>query len=277
MNVVAVVGIMRRAWISIVCATLAGAALGLVVSLTATPVYTATSQAFVSVSSSNDTATDLMQGSSFTVRQVKTYTELVTSPIVLEPVIDELGLSETAAMLGNRVTAQSPIDTVLINITVADRSPELAASIADAIADSLATVVRELETPLDGGQSPVQLSTVRAATVPESPTSPNLTLNVVLGLLIGIAIGVGAAVLRELLNTRVRTVDDVEAVTDASVLGAIGYEPDAPNRPLIVQESPQSMRAEAFRRLRTNLQFLSVEGQTNAVVMTSARIDCGDS
>jgi capsular exopolysaccharide synthesis family protein len=159
---------------------------------------------------------------------------------------------------------------VLINITVADRSPELAASIADAIADSLATVVRELETPLDGGQSPVQLSTVRAATVPESPTSPNLTLNVVLGLLIGIAIGVGAAVLRELLNTRVRTVEDVEAVTDASVLGAIGYEPDAPNRPLIVQESPQSMRAEAFRRLRTNLQFLSVEGQTNAIVMTSA-------
>lgn len=272
MNLVAVVGIIRRAWISIACLTLTGSAVGLVASLTATPVYTATSQTFVSVSSTSDTATDLMQGSSFTVRQVKTYTELVTSPRVLQPVIDELGLSETAAMLGTRVTAESPMDTVLINITVSDGSPELAASIADAVADSLATVVRQLETPPDGGQSPVQLSTVRVATVPQSPTSPNVMLNVVLGLLIGIAIGVGTAVLRELMDTRVRDVEDVEAVTEVSVLGVIGYEQDALNRPLIIQESPHSMRAEAFRRLRTNLQFLEVEveAKANAIVMTSA-------
>jgi capsular exopolysaccharide synthesis family protein len=270
MNFVAVVGIIRRAWASIAFLTIIGGAVGLVASLTATPVYTATSQAFVSVSSASDNATDLLQGSSFTVRQVKTYTELVTSPRVLQPVIDELGLSDTSATLATRVTAQSPIDTVLINITVADGSPDLAASIADGIADSLATVVGELETPPDGGQPPVQLSTVRAATVPQSPTSPNLPLNVVLGLLIGVFIGVGTAILRELLDTKVRDVEDVEAVSEASVLGVIGYEQDAPNHPLIVQESPQSMRAEAFRRLRTNLQFLDVEGKTNAIVMTSA-------
>jgi capsular exopolysaccharide synthesis family protein len=189
---------------------------------------------------------------------------------VLQPVIDELGLSDTPATLATRVTAQSPIDTVLINITVADGSPDLAASIADGIADSLATVVGELETPPDGGRSPVQLSTVRAATVPQSPASPNLPLNVVLGLLIGVSIGVGTAILRELLDTKVRGVEDVEAVAEAPVLGVIGYDQDAPNHPLIVQESPQSMRAEAFRRLRTNLQFLAVEGKTNAIVMTSA-------
>jgi capsular exopolysaccharide synthesis family protein len=270
MNFVGVVGVIQRAWVFIACLTATGGAVGLVASLSATPVYTATSQVFVSVSSTSDTATDLLQGSSFTVRQVKTYTELVTSPRVLEPVIDELGLSDSPATLATRVTAQSPIDTVLINITVADGSPDLAASIADAVAESVATVVAELETPAGGGQSPVQLSTVRAATVPQAPTSPNLTLNVVLGLLIGLAIGVGTAILREILDTRVRTVEDVEAVTDSSVIGFIGYEPDASDRPLIVQESPQSMRAEAFRRLRTNLQFLAVESKSNAIVMTSA-------
>lgn len=270
MSFVAVAGIVRRAWASILGLTLTGGVVGLVVSLTAAPVYTATSQAFVSVSGTSDTANDLLQGSSFTVRQVKTYTELVTSPRVLQPVIDELGLPETPAKLGTRVTARSPIDTVLINITVADGSPELAASIADAIANSLATVVTELETPPDGGRSPVQLSTVRAATVPDSPTSPNLALNVVLGILIGVVMGVGTAVLRELLDTRVRTVEDVGALTNSAVIGLIAYEPAAPDYPLIVQVSPQSMRAEAFRRLRTNLQFLAVEGMSNAIVMTSA-------
>jgi capsular exopolysaccharide synthesis family protein len=54
------------------------------------------------------------------------------------------------------------------------------------------------------------------------------------------------------------------------VLGVIGYEEDAPEHPLIVQESPQALRAEAFRRLRTNLQFLELDASSRTFVMTSA-------
>ncbi len=261
--------LVRKRWLLVVAAVALGAMVALVVSLVMPSVYTARSQVFVSVQGS-DTTSDLFQGSNFTVRQVKSYTELVTSPPVLQPVIDELGLSEDASELAEKVSAESPLDTVLINVTASDESPDQAAGIANAIASSLGQVVTELETPGDGGASPVQISTVRTADIPDEPSSPNVKLNLALGVLVGLAVGLGVAVLRELLDTRVRTVEDVEAVTDTSVLGVIGYEPDAPNRPLIVQESPQSMRAEAFRRLRTNLQFLAVEGQNNAIVMTSA-------
>lgn len=116
----------------------------------------------------------------------------------------------------------------------------------------------------------MQISTVRAASVPTSAASPNLRLNLALGLVVGLALGVAVAVVRELLDTRLRSTADVEDVTDAPVLGVIGYEEDAPQHPLIVQESPKAIRAESFRRLRTNLQFLELGPAARTYVMTSA-------
>ncbi|WP_251150056.1 polysaccharide biosynthesis tyrosine autokinase [Cellulosimicrobium sp. Marseille-Q4280] len=263
------VALLRKRWVSIALIAVTGAGCGVLASLATTATYEARAQVFVSVRGS-DTTSDLLQGSNFTVRQVKSYTELVTSPRVLEPVVEELGLTDDAASLAARVRAESPLDTVLIDVTATDESPQLAAAIANATAGSLADVVGELETPAAGGDSPVQISTVRTATVPSSPSSPNVTLNLALGLVVGLALGVGLAVARELLDTRVRSTADVEAVTDAPVLGVIGYEEDAPEHPLIVQESPQALRAEAFRRLRTNLQFLELGERARTFVMTSA-------
>ncbi|OLT52247.1 chromosome partitioning protein [Cellulosimicrobium sp. CUA-896] len=262
--------LLRKRWLSVAVLTALGVLGGVVASLATTPTYEARSQVFVSVQGSSDSASDLLQGSSFTVRQVKSYTELATSPRVLDPVVEELGLTDDAASLAERVRAESPMDTVLINVIATDESARLAASTADAVASSLADVVGELETPAAGGDSPVQISTVRSATVPTEPSSPDLRLNLALGLVVGLALGIGLAVVRELLDTRVRSAPDVEAVTDAPVLGAIGYEADAPEHPLIVQESPQALRAEAFRRLRTNLQFLDLGDGARTVVMTSA-------
>ncbi|MHA7619991.1 polysaccharide biosynthesis tyrosine autokinase [Cellulosimicrobium cellulans] len=261
--------LLRRRWVTVAVAAALGLVLAGAYSLLSTPTYSARSQVYVSVQGS-DSTTDLLQGSNFTVRQVKSYIELVTSPRVLDPVVDELGLADDAASLAQRVQADSPLDTALVNVTATDESPQLAAEIANATARSLASVVAELETPVGGGDSPVQISTVRAASVPTAPASPNLRLNLVLGLVIGLAVGVAVAVVRELLDTRVRSTADVEDVTDAPVLGVIGYEADAPEHPLIVQESPQAVRAEAFRRLRTNLQFLELGPAARTYVMTSA-------
>jgi capsular exopolysaccharide synthesis family protein len=77
-------------------------------------------------------------------------------------------------------------------------------------------------------------------------------------------------VIREMLNTKIRDISDVESLTDAAVLGAIPFDDGAVDRPLIVQGSPNSLRAEAFRRLRTNLQFIAFDETTRALVLTSA-------
>lgn len=261
--------VLRKRWQFIVLLTVVAVLGAGAASVLATPEYEARTQLFVSTQASG-TAGELLQGSNFTQQRVKSYADVVTSPVVLEPVVSDLGLEETPRELAERVSAEAPLDTVLINISVRDASPEQAARIANAVGESFTTVITELEEPTDDGSSPVRISTVDPASVPEAPVSPNTPLNLALGLLVGLALGVGAAVLRETLDTSVRGEDDVREVTDASVLGGIAWDAEAPKRPLIVQSSPHSTRAEAFRQLRTNLQFVDVANHPRSIVITSS-------
>lgn len=263
------IGILRKRWLSIAVAVAVGACAAFLVTMLTTPTYQAASQVYVSVRG-GASVNELAQGSAYTGRQVESYAALATSPRVLEPVIEELGLDSTPYELASRVSAEQPPNTVLITITVRDESPDLVARIANGVADSLATVVRELE-QVDGSQdSPVQVSTVREAAIPADPVAPRAGLNLALGVGLGLLVGVGLAVLRDLLDTRIRSVAHVEAITDASVLGAIAYEEEAAGHPLIIQGNPHTPRAEAFRSLRTNLQFLEAGGGPRTFVISSA-------
>lgn len=260
--------VLRKRWIWITLIALLGAACGMGATALATPMYEARAQVFVSVRTGGTTS-DLASGSSFTQRQVKSYTDLVKSPRVLVPVIEQLALPTTPDRLAESIIADSPLDTVLINILATNEEPQLASDIANATANSLATEVTALEKP-ENEESPVKISTVRSATAPSDPSSPSATLNLAFGLLLGLALGVGVAILREILDTRVRTEADIKQVTDASVIATIGYEEDAPDHPLVVQTHPHSLRAEAFRRLRTNLQFLDIAERPQTIVITSS-------
>ena len=237
--------------------------------LAATPVYQADTQLFVSTQGGDD-ASQLLQGSSFTQQRVKSYADIVTSPIVLQPVIEQLSLSTTPQALAKQITAEAPLDTVLINVSVKDESPAQAQKIADEVGKTFGTVVMDLEKPSRSGATPVKVSVVRSPDLPTAPVSPNTKLNLALGLLVGLALGVGAAVLREVLDTSVKGESDVKQVTDTAVIGGIAYDPEAPNRPLIVQTDPHSTRAEAFRQLRTNLQFVDAANHPRSIVITSS-------
>ena len=260
--------ILRKNWIIILVATLLGLALAALFTLTRTPVYQAQSTVFVSTQAGG-TVAEMQQGQNFTQSRVTTYANLVTTPIVMNPVIAELDLETTAGRLAVSVSAASPLNTTLITITVEDTDALRAAEIANALAASLTNAVESIETPNDSDTSPVRLTRVKDALPPLAPSSPNPPLNLVLGGLIGLALGIGIAVLRAVLDTRVRTPQDVELVTDAPLIGAIAFDPKAKDRPLIVHADPLSPRAESFRALRTNLQFLDMGGRSSFVVTSS--------
>jgi polysaccharide biosynthesis transport protein len=261
--------ILRKRWMSILIVTSLAMAVAIGASLLATPTYEAKSQVFVSVSTGGSTS-DLLQGSSFTQNRVKSYADMVTSPRVLIPVIEQLHLASTPDKLARSITPDSPLDTVLINITVTDTDPKVASDVANATANSLGTQVTALEKPEGSQPSPVRISTLRTATVPTEPATPNVRLDLALGLLLGLALGFLQAVLREVLDTKVRSESDVQRVTEVSVIARIGFDEDAPRHPLIVQSSPHDHRSEAFRRLRTNLQFLDIADQPQIIVVTSS-------
>ncbi|WP_194409370.1 polysaccharide biosynthesis tyrosine autokinase [Microbacterium cremeum] len=263
--------ILRKNWVIILVATLVGVGAGAAWSVTRTPKYEASSTVFVSTQTGS-TIGELQQGSNFTQSRVQTYAALVSTPLVMNPVIAELDLGTTAGSLASKVSASAAVNTTLITITVTDTDPIEAADIANALAASLTDAVEQIEAveAPDGSQSsPVRLSRVRDALPPLEPSSPNLLLDVAIGGLIGFAVGICVVVLRVVLDTRIRAPRDLEELTDRPIIGMIAFDPKAKERPLIVHADPLSPRAESFRAMRTNLQFLDM-GQKASFVVTSS-------
>ena len=261
--------LLREQWIAVMLLTALGTLGAGAWSMLQTPQYQAHAQLFVSVSSSSASLGDLTQGSTFTQARVKSYTDLLTSPQVLAPVIKQLSLDTTPSELGARVTATSPLDTVLIDVTVTDSSPTRAADIANSVSTHFPTFVNSLETPDRATTSPVKVSITRAAIPPAGPISPRKSLNLALGLLVGLGLGVGVGVLRDSLDRSVGSRTQVSQISGSPVLGSVGDDPDVTASPLITHDA-FAPRAEAFRQLRTNIRYLSVDHRITSLVVTGS-------
>lgn len=269
MNIRDYLRIFRRHWLFITAATLSGLLGGGALSVLVKSTYAAETQLFVAIQGSGS-VTELQQGNTFTQARVQSYVMTVTTPVVLQPVIDSLGLNVTAADLAKRVHATSDPDTVLISIEVEDESAVQAAATAQAVATSLVEAIDTLEKPKNGGTSPVSLSIITPAEAPNLPSAPNTRLNLALGFISGLLVGLVAALLRATFDVRIRGEADLRRVSDAPLLGGISFDQDATRKPLLTQAAPQSPRAESFRQLRTNLQFANVSGRAKTVLVTSS-------
>lgn len=266
--------VLRQYWRSVAAVVILGVLGAATFSLLVTPTYTSNTALFFAVSGANS-ASDLAQGTTYTGKQVESYVQVATSPMVLQPVIDQVRLDDTPSELAERVTVSVPTNTSVIDIAVVDTDPEQAGAIAAAVGAGLVSAVSELSPDTAGGAKSVEATIITPATVPATRTSPKVAQNLVLGLLLGVFLGAGQAILRGTLDTRVRTATDVAHVTDAPVIGQIALDEGMGERPGLVSDHPASPRAEAFRRLRTNLQFLDAGPGTSAFVFTSSLPDEG--
>lgn len=258
--------ILRRRWLLILLVVLAAAGAAQSVTMLTTPRYAATSQLFVAVHG-NESVGDLNQGNAFAQSRVASYVALATSPTVLDAVAAETGLS--ADDLATSISATSPPKTVLIEIRAESYNARRAARIANVTADQLVKLVGELEATNDHTQQPVSLRKVHDADVPRSPFEPSTLRNLAAGLLLGAAGGIGAALVVDRLDTRLRGRQAVEQAAVANVLGAITTE--SGQQDLLLRPSQNySARHEAFRQLRTHLQFANVDGGVRSVLVTSS-------
>ena len=247
--------------------TLVGLVIAAAITFTTTPLYESQAQIFVSTPASTLDISALATGSSFSQQRVKSYAQIINSPKTLEPVIQRLDLKMDAKTLSSMVTASAPLDTVLISLTITDTNPQRAAKIANAVADQFGITVGDLELHGIGIDSPVKVSTVKDAIPADSPASPKKVINLALGLLLGFGLGIGIASLRKLLDNTVKNEDDL---LGTPLLAAIGFDEIADEKPLVTQIGRYAARTEAFRTLRTNLQFLNPDAHPQVIVMTSA-------
>ncbi|TKA11624.1 polysaccharide biosynthesis tyrosine autokinase [Actinacidiphila oryziradicis] len=265
--------LLSRRWRIIAALTLLGTGLGVLATYAATPEYRASTTLFVSMQNGADTA-QLNQGNVFTQARVQSYAKMAASPFVTRTVIATLKLDMTSAQLASKISASAQPDTVLLRITVTDTNPDRAALLSNTVAGCFADMVSELERPVAAEDSPVRLSVTERASTPTAPSSPRPVVNLALGLLSGLALGAGCAVLRESLDTSVRTNQALSAlmtkVGGPPVLGSIVHDPRNARHLVAARHDTHGLRAEGFRQLRTNLRFVDVDRAPKVIAVTSA-------
>jgi non-specific protein-tyrosine kinase len=114
------------------------------------------------------------------------------------------------------------------------------------------------------------LRVVETATIPTTPFSPNVLMNVVTASAIGFVLALGGAFLIEYLDDSVKSPEDVERITSLSTIGGIAHiEGEDYSEKLVTANAPMLPISEAFRVLRTNLQFSFVDEPPNSISVTS--------
>lgn len=133
----------------------------------------------------------------------------------------------------------------------AQRNVEIQREILTALRARIAQQGIEMEVP----RTPVEV-VEPAEPPPENRfVSPRYVLNIALSGVIGILAGIGLAFFIEYLDTSVKTVDDVERHLGLPVIGIIPQKVRS-----LMEEGPDSPHAEAYRVLRTNMQFAKKDG-----------------
>ena len=115
------------------------------------------------------------------------------------------------------------------------------------------------------------ISVIEPATTPTWPISPRVMETVMLAAAIGLILALGGAFLIEFLDDTVKTPDDVTRATNLPMLGAIArIEGQEYDEKLIPLRQPRSPISEAYRALRTNIQFSSVDRPVRTLLVTSS-------
>ena len=269
MNFQDFIKLLRSRWVT-VCVTMLIVLLGAVaVSLLTTPMYQASTRLFVSTNSASS-ASDIYQGSRFSQERVVSYAELLMGTTLAQRTIDKLGLDMTSEELQENVTAVAKPDTVLIDVDVLDSSPVRARDIANTLSDEFVAMVRELETPETGASPDARVVVEQRASIPDDPVVPKTARNIAIGLAVGLMLGVAFAVLRDLLDNTVKSRETLEDLTGSAVIGTIPLDKERRRKAAIAYENDNSPIAEAFRKFRTNLQFLAVDNPPRVLVLTSS-------
>ncbi len=219
---------------------------------------------------------------------VKSYVIVLTTRETLEDVIDYAGVDMSSGELKGMISAAAVDETQIFRVTVRHTDPEKAAKIANAIEYILPNRIKEV---IDGTSAKV----VESAIVPTAPSGPNYSRSTIVGFLIGLLGVVGVLVLKEIFDVKIHDEEDVSrnckhpilvTVPDMSSSGGkksrYGYGYGSKRDRAMQKVGTQKncffgsgisfTAAEAYKRLRTKLQFSFADDGTSRVIGISGAL-----
>jgi tyrosine-protein kinase len=296
----------RRKWIVIACVIIVPV-IALVLSLSQAKTYAATARLMVESQAADiNAATGVYSGSqTVDTRQVATLASFVATPEVAQAVKAALGWSDSTGQLTKSVTAAPSTSGNVIDVTATRPTASQAATLANEFAgqfvalrdkaqkatletaiktteDQLATTkatspnhdaletrlsqLKILEVMTGGG-----VSLGQAAQTPSAPASPRPKRDAALAVVAGLILGVGLAFLREALDVKIHTVEELESLTAIPILGTIDMLPRSMRGDgrIVTLEDPRNPTSEAYRRLRTNIDFMNFNRDLKSILITS--------
>ena len=259
---------LRRSWWVLLSTLVASVGIAALTTAAATPLYATRVTFFVTTPSNG--VTDAYQGGLFSQQRVKSYASVLTGDRLAKSVADDGSLGLTPAQIQSRITARVIPDTVLLEAVVTDPQTPRSQRVAEALAQRFTALVEDLETPPGRSESAVKVQIIAGPAADPAPVSPRPARNLALALLLGLLVGGTIAVLRDLLDTTVKSAETLTKLADGPILGVVPFDAGARRQPLVAHGSAHTSRAEAFRQLRTNLQFADVDHPVKVIAVTSA-------
>ncbi|WP_172599473.1 polysaccharide biosynthesis tyrosine autokinase [Acidipropionibacterium jensenii] len=265
--------VLRAHWAGVLGIFLLGLAIAAGVTVLQPKEYTATTSGIVTATSdSSDTGMSLA-GSSLAQSKVKSYVDMGSWRTVAEYAIGKLKLHDSPEALVGRVTVTNPVNTTILQVSAKAPTPYAARDLAQAWLQGLVRQVAQVETS-GGGKASVKVIAGDSARLPGSPSSPSWNVNLLVGAAVGLIVGAAYALIRDRSDQRIRSTTDVQRVTGQAVVGALPVEASIAKNPRLLpvdgsNDEELTILAEAFRSLRTNLQYMSVDDPPRSIVVTS--------
>ena len=232
------------------------------------PLYTTYTTIILTKSNETQTGTTITQNDILLNQKlVETYSKIIKSKLVLEQVISETGVTYTAEELSENVSVEAYENTEMLKISVTDQDPELAANIANSIAQVFSGEIAKI-------YQINNISVVDVAVTPEEVSNNTLKRDLLLALFVSIFGTIGVVFVVYYFDDTVKLTDDLEEEIGMPVVAKV-FKSDIGSKnnrkvELLAQKYPKSVVSESIKTLRTNLQFSSVDEDIKTILITSS-------
>ncbi|MBE6824409.1 MAG: polysaccharide biosynthesis tyrosine autokinase [Ruminococcaceae bacterium] len=282
--------IWKRIWLILIVSVLSA-----VITITGTyflitPKYESSAMFYVNNNSLSvgDTSFSISQGDIIAAKSlVDTYIVILDSRACLNDVIDYAGVDLEYEDLKDMISASAVNATEIFEVKVTSEDPQQAELLANAIAYILP---KRISSIVEGTSANI----VDYAVIPTKPSSPSYTTNALIGFLFGLLLMTIIVALREMFDVTIRTSEDIEQCCNHPVLASVpdmlnsshtggeyyGYGQKKATRHLassnkkvnLVGKNISFMASEAYKLLRTKLQFSFVDEITCPVIGVSSAL-----
>ena len=259
--------VFKKRWIVIVAITVLVIAAVLVYSFYQEPVYEAKATCMVSATL---TGQGEYSANQIILQLLETMNNIAVSRPVLESTSSKLKSTRSSTQLKHAITSKVLLDTQLIAISAKDSEPLTAMLEANAAADSLIEFVNRNE-----GNGTYKIEKVEPPTTPNSPISPKPLRNAILGGFLGLILGIGVAAVLESIDVSVKSTEELGQLLERPVLAEIPLSKESSTGAATENGVKDTGILEATRTMRTNLQYMDIQGNLCEILVTSPSMSEG--